>query len=209
MATFSTNRVLVSFKIPAAVAMLIALARAIVLAMQNAKTTFPTPTPTPTLAQVGADIDALVTAETATKARTMGMVPVRDDKRKTLIGDLHQLTAYVQQLANVLGPEQAVALIESAGMTVRKTGSRSKSDLAARFFGAGAVKLVAKAIAGSRSYEWAFSTDGKTWTAAPPSAQAKTVVVGLQTGVLHSFRCRPVLKTGPGEWSQAISMLVA
>jgi len=206
MTNIATNRVLVALKIPAVVATLIALAQAIVQAMTNSKTTFPSPVPP--LAQVTSDIAALVVAETATKARTKGMVPVRDDKRKTLINDLHQLEAYVQQLANALTPEQAVALILSAGMSVRKKGSHNKSDLVAKPHASGSVQLVAKAIKGSRSYEWQFSTDGKSWTTAPPSTQAKTIVSNLQSGVVTYFRHRPVSKTGAGEWSQAVTTLV-
>jgi hypothetical protein len=114
----------------------------------------------------------------------------------------------VQQIAN-LTPEQAASIIESAGMSVRKTGARSKPDLAVKSATQGAVHLVAKATKGNRAHEWQYSTDGKIWTAAPPTTQAKTTVGNLPTGVLVYFRHRVVTKAGPGDWSATISMAVS
>lgn len=175
-------------------------------ALTTNKATFPSPTPT--LVQFSTDIDALDTAEIATKTKTKGTVAIRDEKGQLVIADLHQLVAYVQQIAN-LSPDQAASIIELAGMTVKKTGSRNKPDIAMKPSTAGAAHVVAKATAGSHSYEWQTSTDGKTWVSAPPSTQAKTTIGNLPSGVLVYFRQRPMTKAGPGDWSAVVSMAIS
>jgi hypothetical protein len=69
--------------------------------------------------------------------------------------------------------------------------------------------LVAKVAARRASYEWHYSTDQKLWNAAPVTVQSKTVIVGLGVGTHCSFRVRPVTKTGEGNWSQVVRLLVA
>jgi hypothetical protein len=201
------NHVLVVLQIPKVIAQLIALAQAIVAAMTNNKATFPTPSPA--LATVTADTNSLVSAQTTVASRIKGAVAIRDEKRLILVADLHQLEAYVQQLVN-LSPDQATSIAEAAGMGVRKTKTApQKSPLTAKQIVSGSVKLVAKAAQGGQSNEWQYSLDGKTWTNATPSLQGKTTITGLQTGVMTYFRQRAITKTGPGDWSQAISALVA
>jgi len=204
--SISNNRVIVALKIPVAIAALIALAQAIVQAMTNNKAIFVSPTPP--LTQITADTDALVVAETATKARTKGAVPIRDEKRKALVTDLRQVESYVQKLVD-LTPVQGVSIAEAAGMSVRKKASVNKSPLAAKPHLPSQMQLVAKASKGDRSHEWQYSTDGKVWTNTPTTAQSKTVVLGLQAGVLTYFRHRAVTKTGAGAWSEPVSMMVA
>jgi hypothetical protein len=46
------------------------------------------------------------------------------------------------------------------------------------------------------------------WTSAPVTLLSKTVIVGLAVGTNYSFRVRPVTKTGEGNWSQVVSLLV-
>jgi hypothetical protein len=206
MSNIKTNHVLVALGIPAAVGALLELAKAILAALTSNKAIFPSPTPP--LATFSTDVDALDTAQTATKTKAKGTVAVRDEKRKTVIADLHLLAAYVQQVAN-LTPDQAASIIESAGMKVRKTGSKTKADLAVKQSIPATVQLVAKATQGAAANEWQYSTDGKTWISAPASTQAKTAIGNLPTGVLVYFRHRPVTKAGPGDWSPIVTMAVS
>jgi hypothetical protein len=196
----------VVLSVPRSVAAVLVLSKAVLQAVTANKTTFPSPTPT--VAQFGSDISALDTAETAVKTKTVGTVPVRNEKLAMVVADLRQLRAYVQLIANAT-PEQAESIAASAGMTVRKPVVRNKSDLAAKTTVSGSVKLVAKATAGSHAHEWQYSLDGKTWVNAPSSLQAKTTISNLQTNVLTYFRHCAVSKAGPGNWSQPISLLVA
>jgi len=73
----------------------------------------------------------------------------------------------------------------------------------------GSVKLAAKAMATRASYEWQYSTDQKTWTHAPSSLQAKTVITGLTSGTTVYFRVRGVTKAGEGAYSQIVQILVS
>ena len=70
-------------------------------------------------------------------------------------------------------------------------------------------ELVAKPAGHRASYEWQVSTDQKTWTLLPVTLQSKTLVSALTAGTLYYFRVRPVTKTGEGNWSQVVSLLVS
>jgi hypothetical protein len=73
----------------------------------------------------------------------------------------------------------------------------------------GSAKLVAASAGRRASYEWQYSTDGgKTWVMAPSTLQAKTTVTGLTPGATVDFRYRPVTKTGEGNWSQTVQLIV-
>ncbi len=204
--TTQTTHTLAVLKLPTAVAKLIALAKAIIAAMTLAKTTFPSPTPP--LATVSTDVDALDTAETAKASKTAGTAQIRDAKKQVVLGDLHQLLAYVQQVADQ-NPTNAEAIIVSAGMSVRKKGAVAKPPLTVKAGVSGTVKLVAKSAKNSRSHEWQVSTDGKTWTSVPPTTKANAVVTGLASGVLTYFRHRNVTTAGVGDWTSPVSIAVS
>jgi hypothetical protein len=73
----------------------------------------------------------------------------------------------------------------------------------------GAVILVARAIARKASYEWQYSTDGKSWVSAETTFECKTELFGLTRGPRHYFRFRALTRGGPGSWSQLVSFIVA
>jgi hypothetical protein len=188
------------------VPLLLTVARAIVRAMTS-NPRFPSPDPP--LAKVQVAIDALTAAETATRTRAHGTVPLRDAKRLELLVLLQQLCAHVQAIADA-DVEQAVSTIESAGMSVKK-----ERVLPVRVFAAkrgpvsGTVKLVAPRAGERAGYEWAYSTDGKkTWTALPFTVRASTLVTGLQPGSTVYFRYRVDTKDGAGDWSEPTSIIV-
>jgi hypothetical protein len=185
---------------------LIARVNAILSAMaENAKIF---PAPTPALAVAGSHVTALVAADSALKTHA-GTRADRDAQRKLVIEDAHQLHAYVQGLANA-NPAQADSIAQAASMSLRKTGSRNKSDLAIKQTVSGTVQLVAKSLKGARSHEWQYSVDGgKTWVSVDPTAQAKATVTGLQPAVATVFRHRIVLKAGPSAWSQPVTHVVS
>jgi hypothetical protein len=105
--------------------------------------------------------------------------------------------------------ENGASIIQGAGMAVKKIPVHTP-----RVFEAtpgavsGSVKLVAAAAARRAGYEWEYSLDGKTRVTAPVTLQAKTSVPGLTPGATVQFRYRPVTKTGEGDWSQAVSLIV-
>jgi hypothetical protein len=185
---------------------LITYARAIVTAMTN-NASFPSPNPT--LARVAAAVEALSQAQTATLSRMLGTVAERDEKRLDLVVLLQHLLAHVQEKADA-DTNQAAAIIESAGMAVKKTRVP-----AARVFEAkrgpvsGSVTLVAPKAGNRAGYEWAYRTDEtQTWVSLPFTVQAGTTAVGLRPGSTAHFRYRAVTKNGTGDWSQTVSIIV-
>ncbi len=204
--TKTTARSFVALKMPVSVSALITYARAMVTRMSG-NASFPTPTPQ--LAMVMQAIDELQTAETAALARTKGAATTRDDKRAALVLLLHNLRSYIQVTANA-SPDNGAAIIESAGVAVRKAPTRRARAFAVK---PGAVSGSAKVFATSAgrraSYEWQYSTDGgKTWVMAPSTLQAKTTIAGFAPGATVLFKSRAVTKTGEGDWSQPASLVV-
>ena len=159
------------------------------------------------LTAVNGGITGLVAAEATAMTRVKGAAQARDLKRDDLKTLMHQLKADVQKVADA-DPANAETIILSARMAVRKPTTRSKATfVATRGTVSGSAKLVVKAAAGRASYEWQYSTDGKTWTNMPVTLKAKTTIEGLIPGTTYSFRYRAVTKAGEGDWS-AIANLV-
>ncbi|HEY8041489.1 MAG TPA: hypothetical protein VIF15_16900 [Polyangiaceae bacterium] len=200
------RRTIASLKLPTKVPALITVARAIVQSMTG-NSAFPTTNPP--LATVTAAIDDLEAAETATQSKTRGAAATRNVKRAALVTLLHQLKAGVQQAADA-SPDQASTLIQSAGLSVKKTGAHPPRVFAAKSGAvSGQVTLVAQSAARRASYEWETSIDGgKTWQLASASLQAKTTVSGLVPGASVMFRYRPVTKIGEADWSQPVALIV-
>ncbi len=209
MSTTSTTRIrhtTLTLKLPLSVPALITYARGIVKQM-TANPVFASPAPT--LAAVAQAIDDLETAETAALARAKGAVATRNDKRAALVRLMKQLGAYIQSVADA-SAENGAAVIESAGVAVRKTPARrARAFVAKPGTVSGTAKLMTATAARRASYEWQYSTDGgKTWIAAPATLQAKTTIAGLVPGATVLFKYRPVTKTGEGDWSQPASLVV-
>jgi hypothetical protein len=204
--TKSPHRTTVTLSLPKRVPALIVYAKGIVQRM-TANPSFPNPTPT--LGALDAAIGELQAAETAALSRTKGAVAVRNEKRTTLVALLQQLRTYVQARADA-DPANAPSIIQSAGVAVRKTPTRRARAFTAKQGPVSGVAKIVAATAGRRaSYEWQYSTDGgKTWITAPSTLQAKTNVAGLVPGSTVEFKYRAVIKTGEGDWSQPVSLIV-
>jgi hypothetical protein len=167
-------------------------------------------TPTPTLAALTAATNDLHSAETAALSRAKGSATVRDDKRTVLVSLLQQLDGYVQSIADAT-PENGAAIIESAGLAVRKMTAHGKRAFAAKQGALAGSATLTAATAGPRSsYEWQYSIDGgKSWAFAPATTQGKTAVAGLPSGTTVQFRYLAVTpKGGQGDWSPAVALLV-
>jgi hypothetical protein len=200
------TRPLVALKLPTKVKSIVATAQNIATAMTN-NPSFPTPNPP--LATLLADITALNTAEAAVLSRTKSAAETRNAKLVIVRNDLENLKAYVQSIAGAGTPENAQAVIASAGMAVRKITAHDKAALEARQGSvSGTVNLIAKAAGRTAAYDWQYSTDQKTWTTAPMTLQAKTGVSGLTVGTMYYFRVQAVTRTGAENWSQIVSLLV-
>jgi hypothetical protein len=166
------------------------------------------PNPTPSLATVQADLDAFNAAEATALTRAKGAAEARDAKLLVLHNDLLHLMGYVQGVASA-SPASADAIIQSAGMAVRKVTLHTKGPITVKLGTvSGSVKLSAKSVAPRACYEWQYSIDQKTWTEVPPTLKAKADIVGLTPATAYFFRFRGVTKLGTGDWSQVVSLLV-
>jgi hypothetical protein len=66
--------------------------------------------------------------------------------------------------------------------------------------------MAVRAAAKDATYEWQWSADGgKTWTTAPATQQAKTVLTGLPSGVMCLFRYHAVTRKGTSNWSEPVA----
>jgi hypothetical protein len=196
---------LVALKLPTHAAALGYVAQTIVDAMTG-NASFPDPTPP--LTAVTSAIAALLAAEVAAASRTRGTVAVRDERRTALVSLLMQLKAYVQRAADG-DPDRAPALIESAGMQLKKAVSPAKPPLAARPGAvAGSLRVSARSAGDRASYDWAWSDDqGASWHRAPATLQARTLLYGLPAGFV-AVRQRAVTKSGEGDWSEPVVAFV-
>jgi hypothetical protein len=201
-----THRSLASLKLPKAVPALITYAQGIVKSLTG-NASFATPSPT--LASITQAINDLQTAETAVLARTKGAATTRNDKRTALLTLLQELRSYIQVQADA-NMDTGAAIIESAGIAVKKTAVRAPRVFAAKPADvSGSVKLVTNSAGHRASYEWEYTTNGgQSWVTMPTTLQAKTSLSGLTSGSTVQFRYRPVTKTGEGNWSQPVSLLV-
>ena len=185
------------------------LAKAVYDGLSNNKGLFVTPNPP--LLQLSTDIDAFDAAQTATQTRAKGTAAARDAKLVIVRAALVKVCAYVQGLVNA-DPANAATIAQSAGLSLRKVGVRSKAELSAKpdTTTSGSVDLAAKlGDATTAAHEWQYSTDGgKTWTSAQTTLQAKTTITGLLPATTVSFRHRAITKSGPDAWSQPVSMIV-
>jgi hypothetical protein len=202
----TTHRSLVTLSLPKSVPALILYAQGIVRRMTG-NPNFPAPAPT--LSAINAGIADLQAAEAAVLARTKGAAAARNEKRKALIVLLQQLRANIQATADA-DEANGPAIIESAGVALRKTATRRARAFAAKPGRVSGVATVVAASAGHRaSYEWQYTTDGgKTWVVAPPTLQAKTTVAGLVPGATVQFKYRPVTRAGASDWSEPVSLMV-
>ena len=175
--TNAVHRSVITMRTSVPVATLVAYALTLVAKMQN-NPAFATPTPT--LAAVTTAANELAAAQQAASQKTKGAVTVRDDKRAVLVTLLHQLRSYVQSQADA-NLENGQAIIESAGMTVKKTVARKARVFAAKSGATtGSVHLIAPSASKRAAYDWQYSTDGgKTWVAVPSTLRAQTSVSGL------------------------------
>ena len=164
--------------------------------------------PSPVLTVVSANIAALDAAIIAAKTRAPGLVAERNLKYAVVVSNVHALRSYVQVTvdANVA---EAEAIATSAGMGLKRIGSRKKLVLEATMGGPGLVVLRAKAVGKRVAYEWQYSLDGgKTWLSLAITTDADTSMSGLTAGTTCLFRFRTTIRKVTGDWSQTVSFFV-
>jgi hypothetical protein len=179
--------------------------------VHNAFVNNPTfPNPTPALSVVETHIDELEDAESKAASRTKGAVALRDAKKKRVLEDLALLRAYVQSVVSEgMTPAEAIAAIESAYMSVKKTATRSLSEVRVKNADvSGKVRLAARAVAPGAVYVWEYSVDQSKWTALPEMMRSRTELSGLTPACTYYFRFRALTRAGWQDYSQVVSLLV-
>ena len=162
--------------------------------------------PTPPLSEVSTDLDALEASAELARKGGKGMVPQRDVVLRKVHNKMTMLRAYVQSAANA-EPDQAEAIVHSAGMNIAKPRTRTKLPVDVKHGDApGEVVLDAKALPQPVQYRWQMSADQKTWTDLPESFKTKSVVEGLVPATVYSFRLRTVTRNGLSEWSPPVTI---
>jgi len=140
---------------------------------------------------------------------TRGKPAVRDRKLVVCEQLLEQLRVGVEGLAND-DLENGPSLIEGAFMFVRGRSTRKKQPEA---LGPGSlpgsVKMSILAMKGAGSYVREWSADGGvTWTRARVTPEADAVIPDLPIGKFVLFRWAALTKTGLGDWSEPIGIVV-
>jgi hypothetical protein len=195
--------IVVVLDLPKTIAALIAYAKAIVLKMTG-NANFPTPTPT--LAAVTAAITAFE-AVGASMATTKGLVGQSAAKRKALVALLKQLRDYVRVVAEA-DPDNAAAIVESAGMRLKNIAARIKAPFTVTQGVSGSVIANVKSAGRPATYYWSYSLDQKTWISAPESIKSKVTISGLTPGQTYYFRYHTLTRKGVSDVSQVVNFLV-
>jgi hypothetical protein len=169
---------------------------------------FPSPNPDlPTFAQSIAEFED---AETKAAGRGKGAAAFRDAKKKRVMGHLSQYQVYVQSVVDAsTTPGDAIAVIQSAFMGVRKVAKRSIPELSVKNAGvSGKVLIAAKAADTPAVYTFEYSTDQTSWIALPDLMRCRTELSGLTSACTYYFRFRTFTRTGQQDYSQVVSLLV-
>ena len=154
----------------------------------------------------------------ATGTKTRGATSARNSARDDLWTAMQTLQMFAQGLADALPAQDAVTLLEAAGLVVAGKGTHDKPVLAAALTSMpGTVRLeanrsllVGKARAHKHAFfNWAWSSDnGKTWNGVAPTPYAHTEIPGLTLLSTYSFRVSVTVADETDAWSQAVSLLV-
>jgi hypothetical protein len=185
---------------------LIVAARAIVAAGRENPAL---PNPFPALDRLEKAVLALDAAQIAAQSRAVGTVTARNAAVARVYAMLAQYKSAVQTVADA-DPANAAPVIVDSGLRTRRESTRRKTTFSVKP-GRVSRSLTAevKAIAKRASYEWEISLDGgKTWIRVRRTLQTKTVISDLPLGKFAQVRCRPVTKSGPGDWIGPITVLV-
>ena len=182
-------------------------ARAVVVAMTgNAHF----PTPAPSLVVITSDANNLEAAHTAAASHTKGTAAQTQAMVKVLQLSMQALAHYVENIANA-DPNNAVSIIESAGMQVKKTNAGKARILNVLASAKGQVTLTCPVTARA-SYRWDIAMGDPTieanWKIFVVVKQSKTIQTGLLSATVYHFRQWTVGVKGLGPVSQVVSTTV-
>jgi hypothetical protein len=160
-------------------------------------------------------ITALVDAQQYAKnTGAKGSASMRNTKRDAVWTAMGTLRTQVQGWADVATADNAVALIEAAGLLVAGSPSHQKALLSATLTAApGVAHLAANATAllgkgglsKKATFHWQRSDNGgKSWEDAGATPYASTDVTGLALMTTYAFRVSVTVGKSTGAWSQVL-----
>jgi hypothetical protein len=158
-------------------------------------------------------IQALDEGQQGVRNRTMTGAE-RDLRRDAVWSALEALRVFVQSLCDE-SPEQALTLIQNAGLEVADAPVHAKPLLGVRQ-GPQAGMVILEAHAGLLAtgkgrmfFNWEYTVNGgASWIAVPSTPWARTTIAGLPALVTCGFRVSVTDPVGQGEWSQVVALLV-
>jgi hypothetical protein len=171
----------------------------------------------PLLPALLALIQAAEAAQDAVGTHTTGLADTRTVALKAMIAGLKLEQAYVNSLCATATPEEATAIITSAGMKIAKNTTYVKLPLSGKLqVGTGAITLHANAKllrAGSKKavvYNWRGSANnGATWVQYNPTGISHITITGLTLLTQYIFEVSITIGDGaPSAWGQAYTILV-
>jgi|GEM_PF-672389 len=166
--------------------------------------------PTPTLAAVTAQINKLEAAYMLSQTRVKGSVADMHSEQKALNILLKSLSTYVEGIANA-NPEQAVGVIESSGMPVKKKSVHAPKTFTVKTTATpGEVELNTKAVK-KAVYTYAMTTDPNTatsWVDIIVNNDVKNTHGGLSSGTRYYFRVATTVKGIQSPWSSVINIMM-
>ncbi|APR79918.1 Hypothetical protein A7982_05265 [Minicystis rosea] len=146
--------------------------------------------------------EGIVRLEEALHGTTAERSAAREAVRDALVHLGDHVQSVAEKAAGTVDLSAVRALVESAGMDLRKISTHPKATFAAKYGPvAGSVDLTAPHSPARDSHEWEMSIDQRTWMTLPSTRQAKTRVEGLPMGTAHHFRHRFLTKDGHTAWS--------
>jgi hypothetical protein len=172
----------------------------------NASFPVPYPSNIVTLAQLGLDITALVSAQTAVQNKAPGASDARNVAFNTVLSDLRNIMTMVQSKADSQ-PANSETIIQGAGYDVKQTAIKQKQQNGANNTSvSGTVLLTAD---GAGAHEWQQSKDEIAIINLPATSAAHTLVSALIPGAVWFFRNRKIAKKGEAfDWSDWMRLLI-
>jgi hypothetical protein len=168
------------------------------------------PTPSPALSVISTDANNLETAYLAAQTHAKGTAAPMHAMMKVLELSLRALANYVETIANA-DPDNAVSIIESAGLSVRKANPAKPRILHVVASGKGQVTLTCPTEK-LGNYKWEFTTGDPSieanWKFLAEVRKSKTVQTGLNSTTVYHFREWTFGLKGLGPVSQIVSTTV-
>ena len=175
--------------------------------MTNAAATFTAPTP-PMTTLTGL-VTKLTACQTAADTHAHGAAAARDAQWLLVESGFAQELSYVQILAdNSAGTDEAIAMLQLAGMTYEKEHVQPKRTFKGGEEFSTVVDLTAPAAGDNTAVIWEYGPTATTMNSWIVTIHGLLTLENQTPGTTLCIRYRIVTVNGYGEWSQILTHLV-